>query len=126
MDAATRNYLVVTGGYWAFTVTDGAIRMLVGYQILVLIAPEMPAAELKASRNGKKLTVENHGNRNVLFRNGVQCAREEDLATRNEERCEGLEARRIYPGNVWNLDLNYDAPVEFILSEGGSAKLERF
>ena len=29
MAAATRNYLVVTGGYWAFTVTDGAIRMLV-------------------------------------------------------------------------------------------------
>jgi predicted MFS family arabinose efflux permease len=29
MDAATRNYLVVTGGYWAFTLTDGAIRMLV-------------------------------------------------------------------------------------------------
>lgn len=24
-----RNYLVVTGGYWAFTLTDGAIRMLV-------------------------------------------------------------------------------------------------
>lgn len=29
MDSNTRNYLVVTGGYWAFTVTDGAIRMLV-------------------------------------------------------------------------------------------------
>jgi predicted MFS family arabinose efflux permease len=29
MDANVRNYLVVTGGYWAFTVTDGAIRMLV-------------------------------------------------------------------------------------------------
>jgi predicted MFS family arabinose efflux permease len=29
LDAAIRNYLVVTGGYWAFTVTDGAIRMLV-------------------------------------------------------------------------------------------------
>lgn len=29
MDSATRNYLVVTGGYWAFTITDGAIRMLV-------------------------------------------------------------------------------------------------
>ena len=24
-----RNYLTVTGGYWAFTITDGAIRMLV-------------------------------------------------------------------------------------------------
>jgi len=29
LESATRNYLVVTGGYWAFTVTDGAIRMLV-------------------------------------------------------------------------------------------------
>jgi len=29
MDLAWRNYLVVTGGYWAFTLTDGAIRMLV-------------------------------------------------------------------------------------------------
>ena len=24
-----RNYLIVTGGYWAFTITDGAVRMLV-------------------------------------------------------------------------------------------------
>ncbi|MBX2881102.1 MAG: organoarsenical effux MFS transporter ArsJ [Granulosicoccus sp.] len=29
MATAVRNYLVVTGGYWAFTITDGAIRMLV-------------------------------------------------------------------------------------------------
>ena len=29
MDPSARNYLIVTGGYWAFTVTDGAIRMLV-------------------------------------------------------------------------------------------------
>ncbi|MBK1645899.1 MFS transporter [Thiocapsa imhoffii] len=29
MNAAARNYLTVTGGYWAFTITDGAIRMLV-------------------------------------------------------------------------------------------------
>ena len=29
MEQGLRNYLVVTGGYWAFTLTDGAIRMLV-------------------------------------------------------------------------------------------------
>lgn len=29
MDISTRHYLIVTGGYWAFTLTDGAIRMLV-------------------------------------------------------------------------------------------------
>jgi predicted MFS family arabinose efflux permease len=29
LNTDTKNYLVVTGGYWAFTITDGAIRMLV-------------------------------------------------------------------------------------------------
>jgi len=29
MDRNLRDYLVVTGGYWTFTVTNGAIRMLV-------------------------------------------------------------------------------------------------
>lgn len=29
MSAGLRNYLIVTAGYWAFTITDGAIRMLV-------------------------------------------------------------------------------------------------
>ena len=29
MTDGLRNYLIVTGGYWAFTLTDGAIRMLV-------------------------------------------------------------------------------------------------
>ncbi len=29
MDTHLKNYLTVTGGYWAFTLTDGAIRMLV-------------------------------------------------------------------------------------------------
>lgn len=29
METGLRHYLTVTGGYWAFTITDGAIRMLV-------------------------------------------------------------------------------------------------
>lgn len=29
MEQGLRNYLVVTGSYWAFTITDGALRMLV-------------------------------------------------------------------------------------------------
>ncbi len=29
MNSSFRNYLVITAGYWAFTITDGALRMLV-------------------------------------------------------------------------------------------------
>ncbi|MGV6826730.1 MAG: organoarsenical effux MFS transporter ArsJ [bacterium] len=36
MDLLLRHYLVVTGGYWAFTITDGAIRMLVVFYFHML------------------------------------------------------------------------------------------
>jgi hypothetical protein len=29
MNAGTRNYAIVTAAYWGFTLTDGALRMLV-------------------------------------------------------------------------------------------------
>ena len=29
MTAAVRNYAIVTGAYWSFMLTDGALRMLV-------------------------------------------------------------------------------------------------
>ncbi|MDP5207448.1 MFS transporter, partial [Alishewanella sp. SMS9] len=29
MNADVRQYLIVTGNYWAFTLTDGALRMLI-------------------------------------------------------------------------------------------------
>ena len=29
LSPAIRQYLIVTGNYWAFTLTDGALRMLV-------------------------------------------------------------------------------------------------
>ena len=106
--------------------TQHAIRLVVAYQVLVLIAPENPQADVVASRVGNSLTVENHGNLNVLFRNGVQCVTEKDLDSKSEERCRSVGARRVYPGNVWSVDLAYDAPVEFIVSEGGTAKRARF
>ena len=106
--------------------TQHAIRLVVAYQVLAVIAPEQPAAELIIDRDARSLTVENHGNANVLFRGGIQCETEADLPERPEGRCRTLEARRVYPGNVWQLELPFDAPVEFTLSEGGRLRRERF
>ncbi len=36
MNQSFRNYLAITGGYWAFTITDGAIRMLVVFYFYLL------------------------------------------------------------------------------------------
>jgi len=106
--------------------TEHAIRLVVGYQVLVVIAPEKPDPDVAVSRIGNRLTVDNRGNSNVLFRHGLQCASEEYLKSRNEDGCQGIKARRVYPGNVWQADLPYDTPVEFTLSDGGVARRERF
>jgi len=106
--------------------TQHAIRLVVGYQVLALIAPVKPKPELLVSRTGNSLTVENRGNQNVLLRDGVQCVAAEDLKSRSPERCETVPARRIYPGNLWSVELTYDSPVEYTLSRGGTAKRERY
>ena len=106
--------------------TQHAINLLVGYQVLVVIAPADPSPGLVIEREGSRLEVENKGNSNVLLRNGVQCVSEEDLEQKTDERCRGIKARRIYPGNVWQTDLPYDTPVEFTLSDGSGARRERF
>ena len=94
--------------------------------MLVLIAPENPRADVVATREGNSLTVENHGNLNVLLRNGVQCVTEEDLDSKSEERCRSVGARRVYPGNVWSVDLGGGGTVKKNVSEGGTAKRARF
>jgi len=106
--------------------TRTAIRLVVGYQVLAIIEPERRKSDLVVERMGSSLTVQNFGNTNALFRNGVQCESEADLRDRPVERCRAVEAHRVHPGNSWSLDLPYDAPVEFIVSEAGSVRRERF
>lgn len=106
--------------------TQTAIRVVVGYQVLAMIAPDKPKAELVVDRVGNQLTVQNRGNSNVLFRSGVQCMTEADLDDKSEERCRGLEAKRVHPGNLWMLELPFDTPAEFILNDSGRVRRQRF
>lgn len=103
-----------------------AIRIHVAYQVLALIAPSNPEADLQIERQGNSLTAKNLGNINVLLRNGVQCATEPELESKPEDRCQAIRARRIYPGNEWQTDLPFDTPVEFVVSELGRNRRERF
>jgi P pilus assembly chaperone PapD len=105
--------------------SQNAIRIHVAYQVLALISPEDPRPDLQIERRGSSLTARNLGNVNVLLRNGVQCATEQDLENKTEDRCQGIKARRIYPGNEWQSDLPYDAPVEFVISELGRNRRQR-
>ena len=75
-----------------------ALKVLLGYDLLLLARPENAAADLQVTRTDRSLTFENRGNTNVLLRRMIQC----DAA---EENCENLTPNRIYAGEVYTVEL---------------------
>jgi len=93
------------------------VKILVGYQLLVLVSPNAPKANLHVKRTGKRLELFNDGNTNVLLSRGKQC---QVAATEKTEasNCEELVSKRVYPGNTAVYELKYDTPVEFLYTTG--------
>lgn len=103
------------------------IRVLVAHQLLVVVMPERPNRDIVASREGNRLVLENRGNVNVLLRSGRDCASEADIqAGDGKTACVSIPARRLYPGNSWDVDLAYGGPVEFVLVQADDSRRQRF
>lgn len=90
------------------------VKILIGYEVLVLTQPVNAQPGLVAERTGNTLRFRNEGNTNVLLREGYQCPFE----TEDKDQCEPLTGKRIYPGNQWHVDLPLDRPVEYYLAVG--------
>lgn len=92
-----------------------AIKVLIGFQLLVLMQPNKPQPNIVGKRNGNKLTLSNEGNTNVLMHRGEQC----DVPQKGEtvgQGCTPLPTKRLYPGNSITIDLNKSTPAQYLLS----------
>ena len=90
------------------------IKILIGYEVLLLMQPAAPEPNLVVKRDGKTLSFANKGNTNVLLREGKQCP----SSSSNSDNCESLRGKRLYPGNSWSIELPLDKPVEYQMSIG--------
>ena len=97
-----------------------AVKIIVAYQLLVIVRPNEPLADLGYEREGKRITFRNDGNTNVLLHSGEQCA-----ADANGE-CARLKPRRLYAGNRWQVMLPYDGPLEYSVTIGEANVRQRF
>ncbi len=97
-----------------------AIKVIVAYQLLIIVRPDNPKPDLLWQRDGRQIAFSNRGNSNILLFNGVQCPPVGgdciDLNT----------ARRLYAGNDWSIELPFDAPVEFTTGIGQRNARQRF
>ena len=98
------------------------IKVMVGYEVLVLAEPADAQSDLQASRDGNRLILTNQGNVNALLFRGQQCPANSD----SPKNCISLHDKRLYPGNSWEIELPGDGPVEFHVADSNGNSLKTF
>ena len=96
-----------------------ALKVMVGYDALVIYRPAVPQGTVTATRSGKTITFVNDGNSNVEMYQGRQC----DAAGKD---CHDLPARRLYAGAHWAQTLARDTPVEYRVATGRVSVVKQF
>lgn len=89
----------VTGG-------ETGLKMLVGYDLLVLVRPAVPAPRITGSRSGDTLTLVNRGNSSAELVDGRQC-------NADGEQCVELPVKRLYAGASWTQTLPRSTKVHY-------------
>ena len=96
--------------------TTSGIKVLLGYEILLLSRPENLAPQMKIERSDSTLALTNTGNTNVLLRRIAQCEKD-------GSDCIELQPNRLYAGERLELNLPKKGtaeqfPVEIIQTVG--------
>lgn len=95
---------------------DSGLKLLIGYDLLVLVRPSQPIPRITGIRTGRRLTFSNSGNVSVEIVDGRQC-------NSPGSNCVDLPGKRLYPGASWSVELQSDMPAEYSLKSPG--KIDR-
>lgn len=90
----------------ALSAPGNAVKVLVGYDALVIVRPEQRSGDIVGHRDGNTLVLRNEGNTSQEIYQGRQC----DAAG---DDCRELPAKRLYPGASWVQALPFDTPVSY-------------
>ena len=74
--------------------SESGLKLLVGYDLLVLVRPTAVRDSIRIERNGSELTLTNEGNASVELAEGKQC-------DPGGKACHELPAKRLYAGASW-------------------------
>lgn len=80
------------------TSAESGLKLLIGYDLLVLVRPPASKPVVEARRSGRTLTIANRGTASVELADGKQC----DVKGAN---CQSLPSKRLYAGASWDQTL---------------------
>jgi P pilus assembly chaperone PapD len=91
------------------------LKLLIGYDVLVLVRPPASAARLSGTRRGGQLTIRNDGAASVELAAGKAC--------RSKVACRELPAKRLYAGAEWQVDAAAGETVDYaVVTATGSTR----
>ncbi|MDO6414996.1 hypothetical protein Q4F19_11445 [Sphingomonas sp. BIUV-7] len=97
-----------------------AIKVLIGYDVLVILRPETLQSGLKGQRQGNALTLTNGGNTNVEVYEGKVCS------PAAPTDCQPLPSRRLYAGEQWQQALPREGDVQYRVAIGTQSEVAKF
>jgi hypothetical protein len=100
------------------TAQRSALKIVVGYDVLVIARPLDGRPVLSVFREGADLEIRNLGNTNALLFDGRQCD--------EQESCVDLPSKRIYPGGAWQVQLPGEGPVRYLVGSGSGTTSEAY
>ncbi len=96
-----------------------ALKVMFGYDTLVILRPPSIVGTVSATREGKKVVFRNNSNTAQEIFDGIQC----DTSGKN---CIKLSGTRLYAGASWVQDFQYDTFVEYSISAGQDSVRKQF
>jgi P pilus assembly chaperone PapD len=96
-----------------------ALKVLIGYEVLVIVRPRKADPRLSIERSGRELRFANSGNSSVLIRKLTQCEADEG-------DCLEIPGNRLYAGESWTVELPMDGPVQVFQSFGSENSVRSY
>lgn len=103
----------------AVSAETNAVKVLVGYDTLVIVRPAKLSGDVVGERRGRTLVLRNEGNTSQEIFQGRQC----DAAGAD---CRDLPAKRLYAGAMWEQALTFDTPVSYRTAVGDQIRERQF
>ncbi|WP_337847882.1 hypothetical protein [Sphingomonas sp.] len=101
------------------TAAGSGLKLLVGYDALVIVRPTELHSEITGTRIGNILTLRNDGNTNAELFDGKQC----DGMGRN---CVSLPPKRLYAGASWDQPLTRGTSATYSVKTGDAVAVRTF
>jgi P pilus assembly chaperone PapD len=98
---------------------QSGLKVLIGYDVLVLSRPAQPQASIIATRSGDTMTFRNDGNVSVELEDGLQC----DASGKS---CADLQGKRLYAGARWSVRVRPGYRPEYTLRSPGQTLRKAF